>query len=612
MATKDIWVRRFKRDSGDDEDSIATDEFKKENFTDYYGQFLQQETNSTISTFDQLVTIFWNQTDVKLDTYAIADGAFVDQKNVAGDWFQPHLRFISVVTPKSASALWRLYIVGPGQVKSTEGFLQVASWDGSVFRFYAIETLTIPGNPRAWVYQGNSFDAFTDNSAYDTAYLGPFNGHVNGALIMKERTTLPVLSGASVRDAHNFQDIVEDSIRNWYGTRLSADFVDPKTQGPKASPDNVQRWMAHLLLTTTVNFATSTFNGTTYTADMNLFFNSELLLSGTDFGIMPDLTSFDFTFDYGMYKLARNRLRLCLLQEVRKDSPVPPPGVPSVSLVKGTLGGGKETASADITEFVEVLPNNEGVPFVTLQTAFEDAQGVAKLYSLGGLGDGFPQCLVSDKAIRTILMLDFWNPVYSWRRGVLMDYVPSQTAFVDGTYDLEKKWIAAIGASSYATQEDSPECQFLALYNGDDDVSKYQTRITNYLTAVCAKLSDPDGLYEYLCLAEAKRRIYRPLPLDEFGVQLPYALNLPVDWAKIEMQEDGTTTPIPPRGMDFFQLWIDSLAGFDPKVIPASKSTKSKVAMSGARASKCPTMRQRKPKRDQCPVSSLVGKYPNS
>jgi hypothetical protein len=96
-----------------------------------------------------------------------------------------------------------VYIVGPDQVKATDRFLQVASWDGAVFRFYAVcktnqnecfilinsqfDQIEIPGASKAWVYQGNSFDAFSDNSAYDSAYLGPFNGHVNGALIMKER-----------------------------------------------------------------------------------------------------------------------------------------------------------------------------------------------------------------------------------------------------------------------------------------------------------------------------------------------------------------------------------------------------------------------------------------
>jgi hypothetical protein len=59
---------------------------------------------------------------------------------VKGNWFQPHLRFISVVTPKPSSAGWKLFIVGPGQVNKVDGFLQVASWDGSVFRFYAVSS----------------------------------------------------------------------------------------------------------------------------------------------------------------------------------------------------------------------------------------------------------------------------------------------------------------------------------------------------------------------------------------------------------------------------------------------------------------------------------------
>ena len=52
-----------------------------------------------------------------------------------------------------------------------------------------VEEIGLPVGNRAWVYQGNSLEAFSDNSAYDASYLGPFNGHVNGALIMKERTT---------------------------------------------------------------------------------------------------------------------------------------------------------------------------------------------------------------------------------------------------------------------------------------------------------------------------------------------------------------------------------------------------------------------------------------
>ena len=40
-------------------------------------------------------------------------------------------------------------------------------------------------NVIGWVYQGQSLDAFSEHDSY----LGPFNGHVNGACIMKELHT---------------------------------------------------------------------------------------------------------------------------------------------------------------------------------------------------------------------------------------------------------------------------------------------------------------------------------------------------------------------------------------------------------------------------------------
>ena len=116
---------------------------------------------------------------------------------------------------------------------------------------------------------------------------------------------------------------------------------------------------------------------------------------------------------------------------------------------------------------------------------------------------------------------------------------------------------------------------------------------------------------DYLCLAEVRRQIYRPLPLDEFGAQLPYALNLPSDKEHIEMKEDGTITKIPQRGLDFFKDWMDSLASFDPKIIAASQNKMSTFAKR-ARAATCPVMKQRKSKRSQCPVGSAVNGVANS
>jgi hypothetical protein len=95
-------------------------------------------------------------------------------------------------------------MVGSSALDSKGAFLQVASWDGKVFRFYQVPlsrlceyrltTLFIQrgqiennaplgGEGRnGWIYQGVSTDAFTN----EMSYLGPFNGHINGAIVMKE------------------------------------------------------------------------------------------------------------------------------------------------------------------------------------------------------------------------------------------------------------------------------------------------------------------------------------------------------------------------------------------------------------------------------------------
>lgn len=55
--------------------------------------------------------------------------------------------------------------------------------------FFKVENINGCETNKGWTYQGSSFDAFSDNSSHDSSYLGPFNGHVNGAGIMKELHT---------------------------------------------------------------------------------------------------------------------------------------------------------------------------------------------------------------------------------------------------------------------------------------------------------------------------------------------------------------------------------------------------------------------------------------
>lgn len=61
MSSIPIWVRTFTRNSELDDDKIADEEFRKANFVDYFGKFLQQGSNATLRTFDQLVIVFWSK-----------------------------------------------------------------------------------------------------------------------------------------------------------------------------------------------------------------------------------------------------------------------------------------------------------------------------------------------------------------------------------------------------------------------------------------------------------------------------------------------------------------------------------------------------------------------
>lgn len=282
-----------------------------------------------------------------------------------------------------------------------------------------------------------------------------------------------------------------------------------------------------------------------------------------------------------------------MLQEVR-DGDKLPENIRQIPLKEGTLGGGKGTDAFKLTTFLEVAPKTEGRPFVALQPSYEDARGVISMHSFkSGLGGAFPDALLSDKAFKAILALDFWNPIYSWRRGLLMQYVPKETNLTpDGKeYDLETNFMAAIRKSPYVVNKDeeSPEYQLQQLYDDPAKMHEHEEKLKRYIRYISQRLETEEGILDYLKLAESRRRIYRPLPLNEFGVQLPYAVGLEPDWPYIEMTEKGETQKIPERGLVFLASWIGTLHGYDPRLVALS--------------SKIPPADYPKPHASRCPRS---------
>ena len=292
----------------------------------------------------------------------------------------------------------------------------------------------------------------------------------------------------------------------------------------------------------------------------------------------------NFSFKQIDYDSAVQSLGLALLQEL----PDPPPPYPSGyyqfdSKTRALLGGGKETGEAGQLAFMVAASSTEGLfPFNILQSSFEDSQGVGFMQNLTKLSDKSVVAVFSLPTFYAIMMVDFWNPIYSWRRGVLMQYVPQRTNFDGKAYDLESGFIANVKASSYVQSQatDSPEVQFLNLLGLD--LSTHQQNVANYMAAACKNIRTAKGLLDYMTLAESRRRIYRPLPLDEFGFTLPYAMSMPYDAPWYEMTSTAQIQPMPSRGVSFITTWTTTLAGYNPQVVPIFSAADSTASIGTA------------------------------
>lgn len=150
---------------------------------------------------------------------------------------------------------------------------------------------------------------------------------------------------------------------------------------------------------------------------------------------------------------------------------------------KGDRGMGYQSANFVVTQ------HGEGTfKFITLQASIEDTIGLNRILNIP-TDAGKKVSLLTEEAWRALLLLDFWNPIYSWRRGVLMAYVPKTTATTKNSeglvFDLEAKFKAAVQKSSYASTKGSPEQTFLELYAqfqsaGDGGKAIFDDRVTKY------------------------------------------------------------------------------------------------------------------------------------
>ncbi|KAH7234643.1 uncharacterized protein BKA55DRAFT_652134 [Fusarium redolens] len=687
-----LWYRKFKRGINPqshqpypDEDTPATAEQLKDDFVDYWGKRLQSDIAfRKHNTYNELMTQFWEDPDIVLQTYAVADGQTVP-RNKQKKWFRSELRFISVIFPADANhkrdsqapiasvswAPWFVLIAASSAIHSEKDILHIMSWsrDDGQFRYYARDLIMNDEarEQHGWVYLCSSMDAF---DAPGKAYLGPLNGHVNGGIVMKEihkpwmhwlvggrgvtdlldfelanelmeapwltHPGFPPLYGASVQSGETFERIVLDSLRVWFTSRRNKDFLSEKGE-TEQYPRNIQRWAAHFFLTTNINIAATSNNANIVPSDH--FFSYEMLRGYSD--LLPNRNMYDekwlaghilketpaaltkwnedrfgnakhkyytqekwfksysiksFQYDGPSYLWASRELKLCTLQEVAKAEDaqlIVPKKTLAGGIFMGTLEDGSERIDGGDQVNFAVQQWGEGDnPWVILQSSVDDAHGVwmAQKMFLGDDKNAARCQLFSEKTFNALQMVDFWNPIYSWRRLKLMQYIPVAAQLVETptkdpvtgedvyTYDLEQNFIEAVKkrvsgkGDLKKLQNEWPEAEFLL--NLEKPLIEHQIRISRYTNNIVQNLEDSSWLLEYLKLAESRRRMFRPMPMNFFGSNIPYCLAMPIDHPWLEMTETATVRKIPKRGRKVLEDWLGSLAGADPNVIPQKQSLK--------------------------------------
>jgi hypothetical protein len=396
-----------------------------------------------------------------------------------------------------------LFVSTSTAVDSEETFLQVIGWDpdAGAYQFY-------DRRKAAWIWAGSSWDALVP----DSGGKGPFDSHVNGALNMKELkapwinwhsqaasipdSTLP--PGDPLRNERIWReraggeeferDVARPGVRRWTLARLSR-----CTRNGRLT--RLPEFIRHLLTTTTVNLIASGTEsrqvrpGVPLRLPLTFFVNSDALLGilGLDPGI-PALT-----VDGGVYLECLRRF--------------------DVAITDGTFR----------------FPGDTHFAFVVPEAAFEDVLFVQELIDAR---------VLTEKLAAALLMVDFSNPVFSPRRAALLPHVPAE-ARLDGA-DFVNAFVASVTTAATTGPADSPEREFLALWDLADDAWRrtMEATIERFFTALAPRFATADAFAPVFELAESRRREFRRRKLAEFRLTTPIT-NIPESAPPLELTPTG-------------------------------------------------------------------------
>ncbi len=429
-------------------------------------------------------------------SFLVADGGKIPWTPETAN-LRREFRFV-LTRGKSGGAQPDLMVSASTNIDSESIFLQLIAWDPvhEVFNFYQRLGL-------GWGWAGNSWDAL----AGDTRGKGPFDSHVNGAMVMKELKA-PWLNwnsqASSITDEALAPDdplrleplyvqkqgaqqleteVVRPGIRRWNDARFKQLFV-------AGTLSRAREFLRQALFTTTVNLCSAPEEsslaraGTPIHLPLGFFLNAEALLNLLQIPVNIQRPQ----VDGGIYAQCLQRYH--------------------VALSDGTF-----VLSGD-THFLFVVP----------EPAFEDQVVLQKLVLLQ---------IVPHRLAAALLMVDLPNPLFSPRREALLPYLPDSARVGPAGSDVAAQIVAAMSGHALPG---SPESEFLANWALPDAewMGTYARRIEAYMGQVANSLQSLDGFDPMFRLAESRRREFRRRPLAEFRLTTPLT-DIPEDAPLLEM-----------------------------------------------------------------------------
>ena len=435
-------------------------------------------------------------------SFLVAEGGKIPWTRETADL---HREFRFVVTRAARDALQPdLLIAASTNLDSETIFLQLIAWDPvqAAFQFY--QRLG-----RGWAWAGSSWDALEP----DTRAKGPFDSHVNGALVMKElkipwinwhsmaasitqdalAPNDPLLSESLFQQRTGAErleiEVVRPGIRRWNDARF-------KKLLQAGSLKRANEFLRQALFTTTVNLTSAPEERTQARPEipvhlpLSFFLNSEALL---DLLQIPAAVQRP-QVDGGIYAQCLTRYDVA-------------------------LSDGEFTLPGD-THFMFVVP----------EPAFEDHVVLQRLVISQAM---------SPKLAASLLMVDFQNPLFSERRTALARHMPNEIGISTSGSDLADQIVKSISAE--ANSVDSPEAEFLDNWKLADSqwATTFAGRIMDYMNKIEEAVQSFQGFDQFFRLAESRRREFRRRPLAEFRLTTPLT-NIPEDAPFLEMTLNGT------------------------------------------------------------------------